>query len=174
MCPVAYKIKCDKDIKASFHPSLDSTDLKTCTKCPNWSPCPYLESQRAVVESDFPWFRPKTQNNVNFLGGSFNLPKFPNSKIEGLIPLGLGCYDETLCTGLVPVSQEAWRQTTEISQRCLWLVEHGPQINDPSMSRKLPLKPGEVCGDSGIPMLKTVSLLPFCSFGAWPSPRSKH
>lgn len=96
VCPVAYKIKCDKDIKAPFHPSLDSTDLKTCTKCPNWSPCLYSELQRAVVESGFPWFRPKTQSKVNFLGGSFNLPKFPNSTIEGLIPLGLGCYDETL------------------------------------------------------------------------------
>lgn len=99
------------------------------------------------MESSFPWSRPKTQRNVTFLTGSFNLPNFPNSKIEGLIPLGLGCYDETLCTRLVLLGQEAWRLTTEISQGvCNWW-------NTPPRWSKWPQRvsqtPPEAWGDLG-------------------------
>ena len=78
MCPVG------QEMKVSFHPSLDSANLKLCTKYPETSWLVTRPVQR--ITKSWTWLslvelKPKSRSSVGFLSWSYNLLQSPNNEL---------------------------------------------------------------------------------------------
>jgi hypothetical protein len=76
-------------MEAYFHPSLDSANLKICTKYPETSWLVTRPVQRitkswtwlSLVELSFLWSNPESQSTVGFWSWSYNLLQSPNNEV---------------------------------------------------------------------------------------------